>query len=206
MGAMPESWAATAISQAVSIDIAPCSRSRNSQSKPAAFITLMMSTLRTSRTPMPIASSFFLSRALAALIACAMLPPPDRLCGRLDAMTFHVERIDHVVLRVRDPAAMVRFYEQALGFKVERRLERIEPRADACRRLAARPGRRGAGRRVAPQHGSSLLPRSSRSTVTRSPRAWRRSGYRSAKPSSATARKATGRRSISTIRREIRSS
>jgi len=40
-------------------------------------------------------------------------------------MTFHVERIDHVVLRVRDLPAMVRFYEQALGFKVERTLERI---------------------------------------------------------------------------------
>jgi len=40
-------------------------------------------------------------------------------------MTFHVERIDHVVLRVRDLPAMVRFYEQALGFKVERRLDRI---------------------------------------------------------------------------------
>jgi len=41
-------------------------------------------------------------------------------------MTFHVERIDHVVLRVRDLAGMVRFYEQALGFKVERTLERIK--------------------------------------------------------------------------------
>ena len=40
-------------------------------------------------------------------------------------MTFHVERIDHVVLRVRDLPAMVRFYEQALGFKVERTLERL---------------------------------------------------------------------------------
>ena len=40
-------------------------------------------------------------------------------------MTFHVERIDHVVLKVRDQAAMVRFYEQALGFKVERKLDRI---------------------------------------------------------------------------------
>ena len=40
-------------------------------------------------------------------------------------MTFHVERIDHVVLRVRDLAAMVGFYEQALGFRVERRLDRI---------------------------------------------------------------------------------
>ena len=40
-------------------------------------------------------------------------------------MTFHVERIDHVVLRVRDLPAMVRFYEQALGFKVERTIERL---------------------------------------------------------------------------------
>jgi glyoxylase I family protein len=41
-------------------------------------------------------------------------------------MSFRVERIDHVVLRVRDLAAMVRFYEQALGFKVERTLDRIK--------------------------------------------------------------------------------
>jgi glyoxylase I family protein len=40
-------------------------------------------------------------------------------------MTFHVERIDHVVLRVRDLPRMVAFYEQALGFQVERRLDRI---------------------------------------------------------------------------------
>lgn len=40
-------------------------------------------------------------------------------------MTFRVERIDHVVLRVSDLAAMVRFYEQALGFQVERRLEKL---------------------------------------------------------------------------------
>jgi glyoxylase I family protein len=40
-------------------------------------------------------------------------------------MPFRVERIDHVVLRVRDTERMARFYEQALGFKVERRLERI---------------------------------------------------------------------------------
>ena len=44
---------------------------------------------------------------------------------KLVPMTFHVERIDHVVLRVRDVAAMVRFYEQALGFKVERTIERL---------------------------------------------------------------------------------
>jgi catechol 2,3-dioxygenase-like lactoylglutathione lyase family enzyme len=41
-------------------------------------------------------------------------------------MTFHVERIDHVVLRVRDLPGMVRFYEQALGFKVERTLSRLK--------------------------------------------------------------------------------
>jgi glyoxylase I family protein len=41
-------------------------------------------------------------------------------------MTFHVERIDHVVLRVRDLAGMVRFYEQALGFKVERTLDTLK--------------------------------------------------------------------------------
>lgn len=40
-------------------------------------------------------------------------------------MTFHVERIDHVVLRVRDLAGMVRFYEQVLGFREERRIERL---------------------------------------------------------------------------------
>jgi glyoxylase I family protein len=40
-------------------------------------------------------------------------------------MTFHVERIDHVVLRVRNLAAMVQFYERALGFKVERTLEAL---------------------------------------------------------------------------------
>ena len=40
-------------------------------------------------------------------------------------MTFKVERIDHVVLRVRDLAGMVRFYEQALGFREERCIERL---------------------------------------------------------------------------------
>lgn len=40
-------------------------------------------------------------------------------------MTFKVERIDHVVLRVRDLAGMVRFYERALGFREERRIERL---------------------------------------------------------------------------------
>ncbi len=73
IGAMPESCAAMAISHAVSIDMDPCSRSMNSQSKPAAFMTFTMSTLRTSRMPMPIDSSFFFRRALAALTANAIL-------------------------------------------------------------------------------------------------------------------------------------
>ncbi len=66
-------------------------------------------------------------------------------------MTFHVERIDHVVLRVRDLPAMVRFYEQALGFKVERTLDRlnlVQMRAGASMLdlvLAERPDKGGAG-------------------------------------------------------------
>ena len=40
-------------------------------------------------------------------------------------MTFHVERIDHVVLRVRDLEAMAKFYQQVLGFSIVRRIERI---------------------------------------------------------------------------------
>ena len=41
-------------------------------------------------------------------------------------MTFKIERIDHVVLRVRDLAGMVRFYEQALGFREERRIDTLQ--------------------------------------------------------------------------------
>ena len=41
-------------------------------------------------------------------------------------MSFHVEQIDHVVLRVRDLASMVAFYERALGFKVLRRLDTLK--------------------------------------------------------------------------------
>jgi glyoxylase I family protein len=40
-------------------------------------------------------------------------------------MTFKVERIDHVVLRVRDLVGMVKFYEQALGFLEERRIDTL---------------------------------------------------------------------------------
>ena len=120
-----QSCGGVAISQAVSIDIEPCSRSRNSQSKPAAFITLMMSTLRTSRTPMPTASWFLLEPRLGGIDCHSHVSSGRAFRSRLDAMTFHVERIDHVVLRCRDLAAMVRFYEQALGFNVERKLDRI---------------------------------------------------------------------------------
>ena len=90
-------------------------------------------------------------------------------------MTFHVERIDHVVLRVRDLPAMVRFYEQALGFKVERRLDRInlvQMRAGASM-LDLVDGERP--RRQRRQHGPSLLSAWSRSTVTPSSRGCRRS-------------------------------
>jgi glyoxylase I family protein len=62
-------------------------------------------------------------------------------------MTFHVERIDHVVLRVRDLGAMVRFYEQTLGFRVERRLEKlhlVQMRAGASL-LDLMAGERGEG-------------------------------------------------------------
>lgn len=38
---------------------------------------------------------------------------------------FSIQRIDHVVLRARDPEALARFYGDALGMKVERRLESI---------------------------------------------------------------------------------
>ena len=41
-------------------------------------------------------------------------------------MSFHVERIDHVVLRVRNLDGMVRFYENALGFRVERTIDRLK--------------------------------------------------------------------------------
>ena len=41
-------------------------------------------------------------------------------------MSFHVERIDHVVLRVRNLDGMVRFYEKALGFRVERTIDRLK--------------------------------------------------------------------------------
>jgi glyoxylase I family protein len=41
-------------------------------------------------------------------------------------MTFSIQRIDHVVLRVHDLDRMIRFYEQALGCGVERRLERLQ--------------------------------------------------------------------------------
>ncbi|HEX2891624.1 VOC family protein [Vineibacter terrae] len=41
-------------------------------------------------------------------------------------MTFSIQRIDHVVLRVRDLDRMIDFYQRALGCNVERRLERLQ--------------------------------------------------------------------------------
>jgi glyoxylase I family protein len=40
-------------------------------------------------------------------------------------LTIKVRGIDHIVLRVRDAAAMERFYVEVLGLSVERRQERI---------------------------------------------------------------------------------
>jgi glyoxylase I family protein len=40
-------------------------------------------------------------------------------------MTLKVRGVDHLVLRVRDPAAMERFYVDVLGLTVERRQDRI---------------------------------------------------------------------------------
>src|SRR5712671_5411148 len=67
IGAMPASSAAMAICDAVSIDIALCSRSRKSQSKPAVFIALAISTERAARTPNPSESSPRSSRSRALL-------------------------------------------------------------------------------------------------------------------------------------------
>ncbi len=40
-------------------------------------------------------------------------------------MDFAIERLDHVVLRVADLDRAIRFYQEVLGCKVERRVERI---------------------------------------------------------------------------------
>ena len=95
-------------------------------------------------------------------------------------MTFHVERIDHVVLRVRDLPAMVRFYEQALGFKVERTLERlslVQMRAGASM-LDLVKGERPAERAATWITSASA---SSRSTGRLSKAGFRRSALRLAK-------------------------
>jgi glyoxylase I family protein len=50
-------------------------------------------------------------------------------------MAFNIQRIDHVVLRVHDLDGMIRFYGQALGCDVERRLDRlnlVQLRAGDC--------------------------------------------------------------------------
>src|SRR5580704_8401258 len=40
-------------------------------------------------------------------------------------MTLRVRGVDHLVLRVKDPAAMERFYVEVLGLEVERRQDQI---------------------------------------------------------------------------------
>src|ERR1700722_3761362 len=75
IGAMPASSAATAICAAASIDIVPCSRSRNSQSKPAVFMAMAISTLRVMRTPVPSDSSPCSSFSRATLRIVGMTCP-----------------------------------------------------------------------------------------------------------------------------------
>src|ERR1700730_5398590 len=67
IGAMPASSPAFASCAAVSIDMALCSRSRNSQSKPAVFIALAISTERAVRTPKPSETSPRARRSRATL-------------------------------------------------------------------------------------------------------------------------------------------
>src|SRR5580704_16847612 len=67
IGAMPASSAAIASCDAVSIDMALCSRSRNSQSKPAVFAALAISTDFATRTPKTSATSPRARRSRALL-------------------------------------------------------------------------------------------------------------------------------------------
>ena len=98
-----------------------------------------------------------------------------------------------------------RFYEQALGFKVERTLERlslVQMRAGASMLDLIQGERPRSGGNM--DHLCFRIEPFDRST--RSKAGFRRSALRLAKPSSAMARKAPVRRSISTIPRAIRSS
>ena len=65
-------------------------------------------------------------------------------------MAIAIREIDHIVLRVVELDAMIRFYCDVLGCRIERRQDAIglvQLRAGAC------AGRPGAGRRQAGQNG-----------------------------------------------------
>ena len=118
-------------------------------------------------------------------------------------MTFHVERIDHVVLRVRDLAGMVRFYEQALGFKVERTIDRlslVQMRAGASMLDLVKGERPPSGGNM--DHLCFRIEPFDRSNIESR---LRRSALRLAKRSSVTGRKALACRCISTIPKATRS-
>src|SRR6266446_2876917 len=103
-GAMPASSAATEIEYAVSTEVGPCSRSMNSQSKPAVFITLAISTPRTARTPIPIAMPPFDSSSFAGFTMRCILSPmcccavcyeiPASLWLAIRALTQSTQRVE----------------------------------------------------------------------------------------------------------------
>ena len=80
IGEIPVSSEATAIVVANSIDIGPCSRSMNSQSKPLVFIILAISTVRAVLIPTPSDISPFSSRSRATLRTCISLAPINFTC------------------------------------------------------------------------------------------------------------------------------
>src|SRR5262245_19459285 len=90
---MPASRPATASAAAVSIDMAPCSKSRNSQSKPAVRIALAISTERATRMPNPSDTSPFSSRCragfwIASIVTLQTYFAERLLPFRLDAEKF----------------------------------------------------------------------------------------------------------------------
>src|ERR1043166_9655340 len=82
IGASPASSAPTAIWQAVSRVSEPCSRSMNSQSKPAVFIALATSTVRVNLMPTPSDNSPRSSRSRARLRTVSMNVPSAVPGGR----------------------------------------------------------------------------------------------------------------------------
>ena len=133
----------------------------------------------------------------------------------MGAAPFRLLQLDHVVLRVREPAAMEAFYCDVLGCNVERRVDAVglvQLRAgNSLIDLVAVAGKhRAHGRRRAgrgrPQHGSpvparrSVRPRRDRGLPARP------TACASASSDVAMAPKAKGRRSTCSIRKAIWSS